>query len=72
MKKRKRKHNISLMELLTFSIFLPALLTFVFTFCQHPYIAKATLALWSVRVAVLSNYLVNPLCGELQMLDNDS
>lgn len=34
MKKRKRKNNISLMELLTFGIFLLALLTFVFTFCK--------------------------------------
>jgi hypothetical protein len=39
MKKRKRKKhnkciNISLMELLTFGIFLLALLTFVFTFCK--------------------------------------
>jgi len=35
MKKRKKhKNSISLMELLTFGIFLLALLTFVFTFCK--------------------------------------
>ena len=37
MKKRKQKKHkiyISLMELLTFGIFLLALLTFVFTFCK--------------------------------------
>ncbi len=48
MKKRKHKKykiHISLMELLTFGIFLLALLTFVFTFCKQPYIAKATLVL---------------------------
>ena len=33
MKKRKHRNHISLMELLTFGIFLLALLTFVFTFC---------------------------------------
>ena len=68
----KNPNGFDFKDLMTFGLFILALLTFVFTFCQHPYIAKATLALWSVRVAVLSNYLVNPLCGELQMLDNDS
>lgn len=38
MKKRKhkkgRKIKVSLMELLTFGIFLLALLTFIFTFCK--------------------------------------
>lgn len=33
-KKFKKRINISLMELLTFGIFLLALLTFVFTFCK--------------------------------------
>ncbi len=33
-KRKKRKNSISLMELLTFGIFLLALLTFVFTFCK--------------------------------------
>ncbi len=35
MKKRKRRNNISLMELLTFGLFLLALLTFVFTFYKY-------------------------------------
>ena len=33
-KHKKHKIHISLMELLTFGIFLLALLTFVFTFCR--------------------------------------
>ncbi len=33
-KRKKRMNNNSLMELLTFGIFLLALLTFVFTFCR--------------------------------------
>ncbi len=33
-KKYKKRIKISLMELLTFGIFLLALLTFVFTFCK--------------------------------------
>ena len=66
MKKRKQKKHkiyISLMELLTFGIFLLALLTFVFTFCKQSYIAKATLVLWSVQggIAILS--IGQPLVG---------
>jgi len=33
-KRKKRNKNISLMELLTFGIFLLALLTFIFEFCK--------------------------------------
>ena len=35
-------------DLMTFGLFILALLTFVFTFCKQSYIAKATLVLWSV------------------------
>ena len=71
MKKRKHKKHkihISLMELLTFGIFLLALLTFVFTFCKQPYIAKATLVLW--RVVGWHCYLLNwsTPCGRLLFL----
>ncbi len=34
MKKRKHKKHISLMEMLTFGIFILALFTFVFMFCK--------------------------------------
>ena len=61
-KHKKRKIHISLMESLTFGIFLLALLTFVFTFCKQLYTAKATLVLWSgCRVALLICFNGQPL-----------
>ncbi len=64
-KKHKKCINISLMELLTFGIFLLALLTFVFTFCKWSYIAKnhpCTLISRWVAFAIL--LIGQPLVGD--------
>ena len=58
------KNHFDFKDLLTFGLFLLALLTFVFTFCKKFYIEKPPLKLWRVKggisISLLnwSNHLV--------------
>ncbi len=45
----KNQNNFDFKDLLTFGMFLLALLTFVFTLCKYVYIEKPPLKLWRVK-----------------------